>query len=170
MNTIEAILTRRSVRAYSEKEVSDEVVEDLLKAAMQAPSAKNAQPWHFIVIRDKKILNEIPKFHKTGPMIAKAPLAILICADLELENQTGCWMLDCSAAAENLLLAAHEKGLGGVWTACYPINETQEGMRKLFDLPDNIVPHSIIPIGYPAHPYNPKSYYQEKRVHHDRWQ
>lgn len=169
METLEAIRTRRSVRAYTEQEISDRDLEDLLKAAMQAPSAKNSQPWHFIIIKDKKILNEIPKFHKTAPMIANAPVAITICADLSLENHPDCWMLDCSAAAENLLLAAHDKGLGAVWTANYPIKEVQEGMKKLLNLPDNIVPHCVIPIGYPAHPYNPKGYYKKERVHYDKW-
>ncbi len=169
MDTFKAILTRRSVRAYTDKPVSDTDIDDLLKAAMQAPSAGNAQPWHFIVIRDKKILSEIPKFHKTAPMVTNAPVAIAICADLNLEKYPGCWVLDCAAAAENILLAAHSKGLGAVWTANYPLKEVEAGMKKLFNLPKNIVPHSLIPIGYPAHPYNPKSYYQKDRIHQNKF-
>jgi nitroreductase len=169
MNTQKTILSRRSVRAYTEQDVSDKDIDDLLKAAMQAPSAGNAQPWHFIVITDKKILSEIPKFHKTAPMVANAPVAIAVCADLDLENYPGCWVLDCAAAAENILLAAHDKGLGAVWTANYPIKAVEEGMKKLLDLPDNIVPHCVIPIGHPAHPYNSKSYYQKERIHYNKW-
>jgi len=169
MNTQEAILSRRSVRVYTEKIVSDHDIEILLRAASQAPSAGNAQPWHFIVIKDKKTLAKIPPFHKTAPMIANAPVAIAICADLNLEKYPGCWVLDCAAAAENLLLAAHDLGLGAVWTANYPLKEVEDGMRNLFKLPPNIMPHCVIPIGYPAHPYNKKSYYQKERVHYDKW-
>ena len=114
METIETILSRRSVRSYTDQPVSDEIITLLLKAAMQAPSAGNAQPWHFIIIKDKLLLKEIPKFHKTAPMVANAPAAIVICADLNLEKYPGCWVLDCSAAAENLLLAAHDLDLGAV--------------------------------------------------------
>ena len=169
METIETILTRRSVRAYLDKPVSDDDLKTILKAASQAPSAGNAQPWHFIVIKDKKILKAIPAFHKTAPMVATAPVAIAICADLNLEKYPGCWVLDCAAAAENLLLAAHDLGLGAVWTANYPLKEVEAGMKKLFNLPDNIRPHSLIPLGYPAHPYQAKSYYQPDRIHNDQW-
>ena len=136
---------------------------------MQAPSAGNAQPWHFIVVKDQLILNKIPEFHKTAPMAKNAPMAIFICADLTLEKYPGCWVLDCSAAAENILLAAHDLGLGAVWTANYPLKEVEKGVKKLLDLPKNIVPHCLILLGYPAHPYNSKTYYQKERIHYDKW-
>jgi len=169
MNTNRAILTRRSVRAYTDQVVSSRDINDLIKAAMQAPSAGNAQPWHFIVIKDKKILAQIPIFHKTASMVANANVAVAICADLNLEKYPGCWVLDCAAAAENLLLAAHDKGIGAVWTANYPLKEVESGMKKILNLPDNISPHSLISIGYPAHPYNTKSYYNKERIHQDKW-
>ena len=169
MNTFETILTRRSVRAYQDKPVPAELIDKLLQAAMQAPSAGNAQPWHFVVVTDKKVLAEIPTVHPYGQMIANAPVAIVICADTSLEKHPGCWMLDCSAAAENLLLAAHDLSLGGVWTAVYPFEEVIKGIKKILSLPKGVIPHSVIPLGYPAHSYNPKSYYQKERIHRDKW-
>ncbi len=112
METIEAIMTRRSVRKYTSQEVSEEQVEQLLRAGMQAPSANNGQPWHFVVIRDRAILDEIPKFHPYAQMLKSAPLAILVCADLAHTNSPDYWMVDCSAATENILLAAHVLGIG----------------------------------------------------------
>jgi len=120
MNTLETIFTRRSVRDFKPDPVGEEDLLDLLKAGMQAPSAKNEQPWHFVVIDDPELLHTIPGFHPHAEMLNDAPLAILVCSDRKLEKKRASWLQDCSAATENILLAAHAKGLGGVWLGIFP--------------------------------------------------
>lgn len=169
MDAMQAILSRRSIRRYIDKPVSDEVVEQLLKSAMSAPSAGNEQPWHFVVIRDRQILNEIPKIHPYSGMLKEAPLAILICGDESLQKYKGYWVQDCSAATENLLIAVNALGLGGVWLGVYPIEDRVVGIRKLLGMPESVIPFALISIGYPAEQKPPADRYDESRVHHDRW-
>jgi nitroreductase len=169
MDTLDAIFSRRSVRQYTSKVVPDTMVTELLKAAMAAPSAGNEQPWQFIVIRDRAILDEIPKFHPYSAMVKHASVAVLVCGDLTLEKYKGFWVQDCSAATENLLLAATAKGLGAVWTAVYPMEDRVAGMRKLLNLPEHIIPLSLVPIGYPASPLPPADRFNAERIRRDRW-
>ena len=126
MDTLLAIRTRRSIRAYQDKPVPEELTQKLLAAAMQAPSARNQQPWQFIVIDDRALLAKIPGVMPNAAMAAEAPLAILVCAELALEKSQGYWVLDCAAAVENMLLAAHALGLGAVWCGVYP-REPRDG-------------------------------------------
>ncbi|OHB70232.1 MAG: NADH dehydrogenase [Planctomycetes bacterium RBG_13_63_9] len=169
MDALEAIRTRRSIRKYRSEAVPDELIRQLLAAAMSAPSARNAQPWQFVVIRDRGLLDEIPRISPNAAMAGQAPLAILICGDLGLEKSPGYWPVDCAAAAENLLLAAHALGLGAVWTGVYPRQPRIEGLRRLLGVPEGVVPHSLIVLGYPAEqPPSPDRYLPE-RVHQDRW-
>ncbi|MCC4765872.1 nitroreductase family protein [Methanosarcina sp. DH1] len=150
METLEAIHTRQSIRKYTDRPVPRELVTELLRAAMSAPSAVNAQPWIFIVIDDRKLLDEIPTFSPFAGMCREAPLAILVCGDITLEKAPGYWVQDCSAATQNLLLAAHDAGLGAVWTGIYPMKDRIEGFRKNFDLPENVIPLALVPVGYPG--------------------
>lgn len=169
MDALQVIHTRRSIRQYRDQPVPEELVKQLLGAAMMAPSARNAQPWHFVVLRDRRLLAEIPRFHPNAEMARDAPLAILVCADLDLEISPGYWMIDCALAAQNLLLAAHALGLGAVFTGVYPREERVEGFRRLLDLPERVMPHSLIPVGFPAEQPVSEDRYREERVHHDRW-
>jgi len=169
MDTFDAIFSRRSVRQYTAKVVPDALVTELLKAAMAAPSAGNEQPWQFIVVRDRAILDEIPKFHPYSAMVKHASVAILVCGDLTLEKYKGFWVQDCSAATENLLLAATAKGLGAVWTAVYPMEDRVAGMRKLLNLPEHIMPLSLVPIGYPASLPSAADRFNVARIRRDRW-
>lgn len=169
MDAIQAVLSRRSIRRYTSQPVPQEVIEDLLKAAMSAPSAGNEQPWHFVVISDGKILNEIPKFHPYSSMLSEASAAILVCGDLREEKYKGFWIQDCSAATQNILIAACAKGLGAVWLGIYPIEERIKGMRKLLGIPEHIVPLSLISIGYPAEKKPPANRYNISRIHHNHW-
>jgi nitroreductase len=114
METLQAIYTRRSVRDFKTDPVSEDDLHDLLRAGMQAPSARNEQPWHFIVIDDPALLHAIPEFHPASKMLLEAPLAILVCSDRKLESKRASWLQDCSAATQNILLAAHAKG----WALC----------------------------------------------------
>ena len=136
---------------------------------MSALSAGNQQPWHFIVINDHKILDEIPKFHKYSLMLLQAPLAILICGDLQLEKYKGYWVQDCSAATENILIAANAEGLGAVWLGIYSIEERVRAIKKLLGLPQNVIPLSLVSIGYPAVKKPPANRYDSSRIHYNRW-
>jgi nitroreductase len=168
MDTMEAIFTRRSIRRYTEKPVSDEVLKELLEAAMYAPSAGNQQPWSFVVINDRGILDEIPKFHPYAQMLKGAPVAILVCCDSSL--QRGDYgVQDCSAATQNILLAAHAKGLGSVWLGVYPRQGVKD-IQKLLNLPEKIIPMSLVSIGYPAEQKSRPDRYCADRVHYNRWE
>jgi len=169
MDTLEAIHTRRSVRAYQAKPVPEELIEKLLAAAMSAPSARNAQPWQFVVIDDRRLLAEIPRFHPNAPMTPQAAVGILVCGDLTLELSPGYWMVDCAAAVENLLLAAHALGLGAVWTGVYPRQERMDGFRRLLGLPEHVMAHSFIPLGYPAEQPPQENRFHRDRIRRNRW-
>jgi len=169
MDAMEAILSRRSIRRYFKKPVPDEIIKELLQAAMSAPSAGNQQPWQFVVIKDRAILDEIPRVHPYSHMLNDAQVAILICGDLSAESHKGFWVQDCSAATENLLVAANAKGLGAVWLGVYPRVDRVEGIRRILNIPEHIVPLSLIPIGYPAEKRLKEDRYDAAKVHYDRW-
>jgi nitroreductase len=170
MDALETIRTRRSIRKYLDKPVPEGVLQQVLAAAMYAPSACNAQPWQFVLIDDQKLLQEIPKIHPYAVMAAHVPLAILVCGDVSLEQIPGYWVIDCSAAVQNLLLAAHALGLGAVWTGVYPQQDRVEGFRRLLGLPKNVIPHSLIPIGYPAEQPPQVERYRSDRIHRNVWE
>ena len=163
------VLSRRSIRKYTDEPVNDDVVERLLRAAMAAPSAGNQQPWEFIVIRDRDVLAAIPGVHPYSSMVPKAQLAILICGDRGKERWPQYWEQDCSAATENLLIAAAQLGLGAVWLGVHPLEERVDGMRALLGTPRAITPFSLVPVGWPAEEKAPSDRYEPDRVHHDRW-
>jgi len=169
MDAMQAILSRRSIRKFKPQPVSDDLITQLLKAAMNAPSAGNQQPWHFIVIRDRAILDEVPKIHPYAQMLKEAPLAIAICGDMEKQLHEGYWVQDCSAATENLLLAAHALGLGAVWLGVHPREERVVGLIKLLHIPEKIIPLCVIAIGYPAEEKPPAGRFLQERIHYDAW-
>jgi nitroreductase len=169
MDTLHAIHTRRSIRQYLDKPVPEELIQKLLAAAMQAPSARNQQPWHFVVIDERKTLVEITTFMPNAAMAANAPQAVLVCADLTLEKSEGYWVLDCSAAVENMLLAAHALGLGAVWCGVYPREPRMQGLRRLIGLPENIMPHNLVVLGYPGEQVPPEDRYRPERVRWNLW-
>jgi nitroreductase len=169
MDAIEAIINRRSIRKYKIKAIDGSLIKELLEVGMSAPSAGNEQPWHFIVIDNRKILNNIPRFHPHSVMLKDAPLAILVCLDSNLEKHKGMGIQDCSAATENILIAINAKGLGAVWLGIYPREERIKGMRRLLDIPDNIIPFSLISIGYPSEKKQRENRYNKSRVHYNQW-
>ena len=170
MDTMETILTRRSIRKYTLKPVSDSLIQELINAAMSAPSAGNEQPWHFIIIDDQKILKAIPKIHPYAAMLNVAPKAILICADTTREKEKGYSLIDCAAANENLLLAAHTNGLGACWLGVYPSKDKRVvDLRKLLNIPTHIIPFAIVAIGYPAEHKPKEDRYDESRIHRNIW-
>lgn len=169
METLEAIFTRRSVRDFKSDPIPEEEVNDLLRAGMQAPSARNEQPWHFIVIDDPDLLHAIPEFHPASKMLLEAPLAILVCSDRKLETKRASWLQDCSAATQNILLAAHAMGLGAVWLGIFPDSERVFGMQSLLAMPKDIRPVALVAVGYPASIPEPVDRFKSERVHHNQW-
>lgn len=169
MDALETIMTRRSVRKFNSLEVSDELVEKLLRAAMQAPSANNGQPWHFVVIRDRAILDAVPLFHPFAQMLKEAPLAVLVCADTGNARSPDYWVLDCSAATQNILLAAHALGLGAVWLGIHPRQERMEKMAPLVNLPEGVKPLALIALGSPAEHHTFTDRFKPERIHQNTW-
>ena len=169
MDILETILNRRSIRKYSGKKITDEPMELLLKAAMYAPSAVNKQPWHFIVFRDAEIRKKIVEFHPNAAMLLGADAGILVCYDEKLQHDVGYGPIDCSAATQNILLAAHAMGLGAVWVGIYPRQNRIEATHRLFSLPENIKPFSVISLGYPAEKKSFPDRFRKDRVHYEQW-
>lgn len=169
MDTLTAISTRRSIRKYQDKEVPKELIEQVLRAAMQSPTAGNGQTWRFIVINDKQILKKVPSFSPFAEMAKNAPCAILVCGDPSVSRYPDLWPQDCSAATQNILLAAHELGLGAVWTASYPWKDRMDGYSKLLQIPEGIIPFCLIPIGYPAEEKGKDDRFDKKKMHENRW-
>lgn len=168
MDALKTIFTRRSVRKYNPGPISSEQVKNILKAAMSAPSAGNSQPWHFIVVDEPEKMIKMAGTHPYAAMAKQAPLGILVCADPGLERYPGFWPQDCSAAVQNILLAAHAMGLGAVWTGIYP-HLAPEPFRELFSLPENIIPMAFVVIGQSSdEPADPERYAPE-RVHCNKW-
>ncbi len=169
---IDNIMTRTSVRRYQDTPVEDEKVEQLLRAAMAAPSAGDKRPWEFVVITDKEILGEISANIHTSSHAVNAPLVVVVCGDMTKtfpEDGLDYWVEDTSAAAENLLLAAHGLGLGAVWCGIYPMRNRVAFLSELLHLPGYIVPMNIITIGYPAEDPAPKDKWDESRIHRNVW-
>ena len=169
MEALEAIFTRRSIRKYDNRTISDGLMETIIKAGMQAPSAGGQQPWHFVIIKDRHILDEITDIHPNFRMLKEAQTAILVCGDLKLEKHKGYWVQDCSAATENILIAVHSSGLGGVWLGVYPREDRVNGIRKLLDIPENVIPFSLIPVGYPSEQKPPADRYDASKIHYNMW-
>lgn len=169
MDVLTAIMTRRSIRTFDERPIPEELCEKLLRAAMAAPSARNAQPWQFIVIDHRATLIEIAARFPNAEPARTAPLGILVCGDLSLELSKGYWVIDCAAAAQNILLAAHGLGLGALWTGVYPRENRVEGLRDIFEIPEHVVPHSLVLVGYPAESPEPLDRFDVKRIHRNRW-
>jgi nitroreductase len=163
------IFERRSIRKYTSEEVSNESIKELLKAAMAAPSAGNQQPWDFIVVRDRTILNEIPKVLQYAQMLKEAPVAIVVCGALDREKHKGFWMQDCAAAVENILIEAQYLGLGAVWIGVYPREERVAFLRKILEIPENVIPLAVVSIGYPAESKEASQRYDEKKTHINKW-
>lgn len=167
--TMDAIFTRRSIRKYLPDPVSRDTLEKILKAGMSAPSAGDEQPWHFIIIDRRDLLEKISEMHPYARMLKNAPAALLICADQDAPKFKDFWVQDCSAASENMLLAAHDQGLGAVWIGIYPAEKLVTGIRELFNIPGYMTPFSAIAIGYPAEEKPGRSRYDISRIHDNSW-
>lgn len=171
MDAIKAIMTRRSIRKFDpNKLISDEVVRTLLEAAMNAPSASNQQPWYFIIIDSKIIMNEIINVHPFANMLKEAPMAILVCGNKKLDKYSGNWILDCSAATENILIAANALGLGSVWVGVYPTVDRVDNFKRIFNLPPEVMPLSLIALGYTDKVSPEIIRFSKDRVYYNKWE
>ena len=169
MEALQAIKTRRSIRKFLDKPVSREMIRELLEAAMFAPSAGNEQPWQFIVIEDPALLDAIPRICATASMCRQSPVTIMVCADSSLSKYPDFWVQDCSAAVENVLLAAHAQGLGAVWAGVYPLKDRVAAFQKHLGLPEEITPFALVAVGFPAETPATPQRYKEDRVHYNGW-
>ena len=171
MDIIKAIFSRRSIRKYNDKKVSDEDINTLIKAAMYAPSAGNQRAWHFVVLKDRKILDAISDFHPHAKFLKEVSTAVLVCVDMnqELERFKNYWVIDSSAATQNMLLAAHGLGLGACWVGVYPKEERIEKLKEMLKLPEQVFPFSIISLGYAAEEKPEEELAIENRIHYDKW-
>ncbi len=161
--TLKSIYERTSVRSYSSKQVSKDDLIEIVKAGMSAPSAMNRQPWEFVIIQDRAILD---KLGEMKPPVGRAPAAIVVLGD---ENVSGSWVLDCSAATENILIAATSLGLGTVWTGAYGNAKFEALLKETLSLPNGVMPLSVIAVGYAEGEVTPKSKYVESKIHFDRY-
>jgi len=165
------IFARWSVREYKEGEVSEDMLKDLLAAGMAAPSARAQDPWRFIILQTEAMLNRVADGLPHGQMLRQAAAGIVVCGDLsQAHDQQESYMLqDCSAAIENILLAASKLGLGAVWLGVHPRAERMAHMREVFSLPDSIIPISVISIGQPGQEPAPRTRFNENAVHWEQW-
>ncbi len=165
---LEMITGRRSIRRYEDRPVPREMIDNLLRAAMYAPSASNRQPWHFVVVTDKVLLEKVPSFHPHAAMVPGAAGCIIVCADVSSTHHP-MWVQDCSAATQNILLAAHETGLGAVWLGIHPREDRVEGCRAFAGLPAGMEPFSMVAFGWPAEKPPMPERFDASRIHWEHW-
>ena len=170
--TLETIMTRTSIRKYADRPVEKEKIEAMLRAGMAAPTAVNKQPWHFVVVNDRAKLNELAAANPRAKMLQTVPLAIVVCGDMNKAMQgkgQAYWIQDCSAATENILLAAHAQGLGAVWTGVYPMEDRIQPLSKTLKLPETVIPLCTIVIGYPAEQPKPKDKWKPENISYNEF-
>lgn len=167
---IESIFQRRSIRSYKDKPVAQETITQLLKAAMAAPTACNSQPWEFVVVTEPALLQRLRENHRTADY--NAPVAIVVCSNLTLAKNAASkrfWVQDCSAATENILLAAVSLGLGSVWIGLHPLNSLQKRVTETLNLPEGVTPLAMVYVGYPAEEKPARTQYDPARVHYNQY-
>ena len=163
---LDLIKRRRSIRQYTSQDVSDEQLQQLLEAAMAAPSASARDPWHFVVIRDAATRQKLSQTHTFSDMAARAPVVIAVCGDEQMSRH---WVADCAAATENLLLAVTALGLGAVWVGVYPGAEREDHVRAVLNIPAHIRVLCLIPIGHPAEDKPPRTRFNPGKVHREKF-
>lgn len=169
MDAIEAIKTRRSIRKYTDQPVAEDIVQNILRMAFVAPSALDERPWHFVVIRDREMLRNLGERMEGCEMLETATLGILICGDESLEQIPGYWVQDCSACAQNILLAAHAHGLGACWIAAIGVEPRMNVLHGQLAIPRDVIPFALISMGYPDEQLPGEDRYDPARVHDELW-
>lgn len=168
---LDFIFSRRSIRKYENKEVPETMLQDLLEAGMAAPSAVAKDPWHFIVLKKRENIDKLADILTHGQMLRQATAAFVVCGDItQAHGGLESYMLqDLSACVENILLAANVLGLGTCWLGVHPRPERMEGIIKLFDLPENIIPMCGIAIGWPKDRPDARTRFNPDKVHKEEW-
>jgi nitroreductase len=170
MELYEGLISRRSIRKYSGERIDDEKITAIVRAGMYAPSARNKRPWHFIVIDDRSVMTRIMKFHPYSAMLAEASHVIAVCGDEKLENGPGYYKLDCSAATQNILLAAHALGLGAVWLGIEPREQRINALSELLGLPAHIHPLSLVALGIPVNSTSKiPDRFEQQKIRKNKW-
>ena len=164
---IRTIFSRRSIRKYTGASVPEEHVTTLLEAAMAAPSASNRKPWHFVTVTERDTLNRLADAHRYGKMLYKAPLCIVVCGDESVSQRY--WVQDCSAATQNILLAAQALGLGSVWCGVYPSENRVRYISEILGIKAPVKPLNLIAVGYPSEEKDPRTQYDGSRIHRELW-
>ena len=168
-NVLDAIFSRRSIRKFTEQAVEEEKITQLLQAGMAAPSARNGQPWEFVVVTEEKQMDALKQAMPFGRH--NSVLRIVVCGNPRVSTTPTSsryfWVQDCSAAIENMLIAAVGLGLGAVWCGIHPITILKKRVRAVLKLPEHVTPLGMLEFGYPAEVKEPRTQYDEKRVH---WQ
>ncbi len=171
---IDCIMTRASVRNYTDEKINDSTVNKILRAGMAAPTAANQQPWHYVVINDQALKDSITAAFEYTKMVADCSFAVVVCGDMDnlFDGDIpdgGFWVEDCSAASENMLLAAHALGIGGVWCGIYPLKDREARLRSILNLPSNLTPMNVMAFGYPAQPVAPKDKWVPAKIHYNAY-
>ena len=166
---IQEIINRRSIRSYKSDAVTDEQIEQVLRAAMAAPSAGNQQPWEFIIVTDRTLLTKITEIHPHSKMLLEAPAAIVVCGNMTREKHAEFWVQDCSASVQNMLLEATHQGLGTVWLGVHPRRDRVDGLKKLFKLPESVIPFAVIALGYAKEQPSPVDRFNPDYIHRNEW-
>lgn len=169
---LSCIMTRTSVRDYSDRQVDDSTINRILRAGMAAPTAANQQPWQFVVITEQNLKDSITAAFEYTKMVEHCSFAVVVCGDMDNLFTGdlpvgGFWVEDCSAASENMLLAAHALGVGGVWCGIYPLKEREKKLRTILNLPANLTPLNVLAFGYPAQHPTPKDKWQPAKIHYN---
>lgn len=168
---IENIMTRTSIRQFTNQPVAKDTLDLLVKAGMAAPSAMNIQPWAFVVVTEREVLDSLNSI-KPWFNLKTATAAIIVCGDLEKYGEKegkDYWVQDCSAVSENILLAAHAYGLGAVWCGVYPNPDMVNAVSQCLSLPENVIPLNVITLGYPDENPEPKDKYKSDLIHYQKW-
>ncbi|MCD7898612.1 MAG: nitroreductase family protein [Bacteroides sp.] len=160
------ILSRKSVRKYQDKSIEPEKMDLLMRAGMAAPSGRDVRPWEFVIVNERARLDTMAASLPYAKMLTHAPCAIIVCGD---SARSFYWYLDCSAAAQNILLAAESIGLGAVWTAAYPYEDRMKVVSETLELPAHILPLCVIPVGYPDGEYQPKDKSDRSKIHYNKY-
>jgi nitroreductase len=164
---IKTIFSRRSIRKYTKESVPEGHIKTLLEAAMAAPSASNKKPWHFVVVTERGTLDLLANAHQYAKMLHEAPLCIIVCGDESVAQRF--WQQDCSAATQNILLAAQALSLGSVWCGVYPSETRVLKISEILGIEPPVKPLNLIAIGYPAEEKEPRTQYDEAHVHIEKW-
>lgn len=168
METLEALMTRRSIRSWQAEPLDNAKRKTILEVAMNAPSAADARPWHFVTLDDKEVIKRFTGFGGTE-MLEQSTFMVLVCGEVSREIYPGFWPQDCSCAAQNMQLAAHDIGVGCVWIAIYPLEDRVQACRDILDIPADITPFALLAMGIPAESHEPEYRFDPARVHHNGW-